>query len=152
MVAFSLYQNCWYAKGSLGSIDNMKVGGERPRSLLAGGYEPLSVHAPLCPRNTVKRSIFPPTTNQIHPNLVSLCSNHFCACRKKYPIRIYSSKLKISASESSKWAELATILFYFDIGHGKPADFKTVSRNLRGNPPWVGQNLRGWLGNKNYVN
>ncbi len=24
-----------------------------------------------------------------HPNLVSLCSDHFCACRKKYPIKIY---------------------------------------------------------------
>ncbi len=51
------------------------------------------------------RLFFTPTTIYrlpYHANLVSLCSDHFCAYRKKYPIGIYGSKLKISASESSK--------------------------------------------------
>ncbi len=65
--------------------------GARPRSLPAGGYEPIDR-----PRYTVKRSIF------YNRNLVSLCSDHFRASRKEYPIQIYAYKLKISALESSK--------------------------------------------------
>ncbi len=60
-----------------------------------------STLAPQC--YTVKRSIFLIHDSTTHPNLVSLCSDHFCACRKKYPIQIYAYQLKISALGSSKW-------------------------------------------------
>ncbi len=86
---------------TLSSLESL-LDGARPRSLPAGGYEP-----PRRPRYTVKRSIFTPTSTtqtwyRCHPYLVSLCSDHFCACRKKYPIQIYVYEFKISPPESSK--------------------------------------------------
>ncbi len=104
MVAFTNQIYC-LTKGFIPPHHRLQqmVDGARPRSLPAGSYGP-----PCHPRYIVKRSIYTPTTTQIiwyhwHPNLVLLCSDHLCACRKKYPIAIYAYQLKISASESSKW-------------------------------------------------
>ncbi len=52
------------------------------------------LRAPWLPTLQRKAGLYTPTPTQIwyhcYPNLVSLCSDHLCACRKKYTIAIYA--------------------------------------------------------------
>ncbi len=66
------------------------VGEPRPRSSQAGGYEPPRPQRAPSPLMLHRKAVYILDSIGYHPNLVSLCSDHFCAYRKLYPITIYA--------------------------------------------------------------
>ena len=92
------FQNRWYLKGSKGSskskgwemfmVPELSEHSGRIHCARWGApsvFDGGSLRTPL-PSTLHRKAVYFYTD----PNLVSLYSDHFCACRKKYPIKIYA--------------------------------------------------------------